>query len=55
VGDELKTVKMFTSDFAQAARKAELETLKKSVGDMLQETEVSSRPVRACLSLTIKL
>jgi len=55
VGDQLKTVKVFTSDSAQAARKAELETLKKSVGDMLQDTEVSSRLVRACFSLPIKL
>ena len=52
VGDELKIVKVFTSDSAQAARKAELETLKNSVGDMLQEMEVNSRLVRACVSRT---
>jgi hypothetical protein len=50
--EEVKGIKVFTSDSAQAARRAELETLRDAVGKVMNETEVNSRLVRACVERT---
>lgn len=52
LGEEVKGIKVFTSEAAQAARKAELETLREAVGKVMNETEVNSRLVRACVERT---
>ena len=52
VSNEVNAIKVFTSEAAQAARKAELDGLKDAVGKVMSETEVNSKLVRACVERT---